>query len=311
MSGEYEQPRAPAGACQPPRFRIGEIAVRLHCDEIKVREDFCSLYERFRTDEPATPGEIEVRVVRDRRTWYGRRRYLVLGDGERISTVRRHEELMPYVEWAINARVIARRAEFLQLHAATLAHEGSGFIFAAASGSGKSTLAAGLMARGWKYYSDEFALIQPGALALHAFPKALCIKEGAFDAIGALGLSLWRRRFFVKVYKGRVGYLRPHDVAPSDPIGSPARVRYIFLPRHVDGGRPRIIPISRAQAAFALAGSALNPGAFGRRLTSVIAEVVRSAECYRLDAGPLEETCQLVESVLPDRLRSECAVRVA
>jgi HprK-related kinase A len=294
----------------PLRFRIGEIAVVLRCAEEDVLEDFASLYERFRTDDPASD-EIDVRIVPDGRAWHGRRRFVVLGDGERISTVRRHEELMPYLEWAINARVIARRSDFLQLHAATLAHQGQGFIFAAASGAGKSTLAAGLLARGWEYYSDEFGLINPQTLSLHAFPKALCIKEGAFDTVQKLGAPFWRRRYYIKLYKGRVAYVRPHDLSPIRPIAAPAPVRYVVLPRHVDGDRPRIFPISRAQAVFALVGSGLNRSAFGERFASILSEVVRGAQCFRLDAGKLHPTCQLVESILSSGQAADCAARVA
>lgn len=281
----------------PLRFRIGEIALALRCEVEEVAEDFASLYARFRPDGPPPPNEIDVWVVALRRTWYGRRRYAVLGDGERISTVRRREELMPYLEWAVNARVIARRSDFVQLHAATLAHQGQGFIFAARSGCGKSTLAAGLLARGWKYLSDEFALIHPDTLHLHAFAKALCVKEGAFDVLQRLGLPLWQRRFYVKVYKGRVAYIRPHDASPIQPIAPPTPVRFVVLPRYVEGGRPRIYPLSRAQAVFALVESALNPAAFGGRLTSILSDVVRGAQCFRLDAGSLESTCELVESL--------------
>jgi HprK-related kinase A len=274
-------------------FRLGEIGISLRSEPAGPREDFASLYRPFRLDHPG-PGEtirMEVRKA-------GRcsRRFAIVGDGEPIGKTVARDEVMPYLEWGINWRVIARFPEFLQLHAASLARMGQAVIFAGDSGRGKSTLSAALLARGWKYLSDEFALVQTETLRLHPFPKAVCLKEGAFDVVNQLDLSLWQRRYFIKALKGRVGYLCPHDVAPR-PIADPSPIRFVVFPKYTEGAAPRLQPLSRAEAAFSLARSVMNRDAVGHCAVSILAEVVRNADCFVLESGPIAATCDLLDAL--------------
>ncbi|MCG8408369.1 MAG: hypothetical protein MI923_24475 [Phycisphaerales bacterium] len=283
----------------PIHFRIGAIDLSLRSELDEVVQEFAALYRPFRKDGNDSDNSIEMEVRSDRRAWYGRRRYHVFGDDRTIGRSRRRPEVMPYLEWGINRQVIARHGEFLQVHAASLARGNAGVIFAANSGSGKSTLAAGLLSRGWKYLSDEFALIDAETQWLHPFPKALCIKSGAFKVVEQLNLHPWQRRYYVKAFKGRVGYLRPHDVS-DQPLASPSPIRFVIFPKYIEGAHPRLFPLSRAQAAFSLAKYVMNSGTFGNRSASLLADVVRQAVCFGLESGPLEATCDLIESVLPE-----------
>ncbi len=278
-------------------YRIGEMDVALRSEFDEAREDFASLYQhcRYEGDEPADPIRIEIR--RGRRSLLGRRRHVIYGDGKPLWTARRANEVLPYVEWGINWRVIARRRDYLQLHAAALTRAGDGVVFAARSGAGKSTLAAGLLSRGWRYLSDEFALIDPEHLHVHTFPKALCIKHGSFDVIDRLGLPLWRHRHYVKVLKGRVGYLRPHDLG-TDVVGEASPVRCVVFPRYVEGGGPEVRSLNRAEAAFALTELAFNRRDFGHRTVSIVSDLVRGARCVALEYGSIDEASELLEFVL-------------
>ena len=278
-------------------FEIGDISVSVRSDVRELLQDVTALYPGCRLRAPAPDRTIHMEVRETGRSMLGRRRYRVYGDGEEIGAERRCEELFPFLEWGINWRVIATRLEYLLVHAATMVRSGQGFMFAGGSGSGKSTLVAGLLTRGWGYLCDEFALIDPGTFRLHPFPKAVCIKAGSFDIIKCLKLPLARRRYYVKGLKGRVGYINPSDVGPSA-VAGPSPVRFVIFPKYTAGGKPGLHPVSRARAAFALSGCALNRNAFGDRALSVLAEVVRGAECFSLESGPIDETCDLVESLL-------------
>ncbi len=280
-------------------FRIGEMTVSLRSDLDEVMADFAGLYGPCRQDEPAGQDVIRIEVRQHHRSFLRRAQYVICGDGKELWTARRPKEVLPYVEWGINWRVIDTRADYLQLHAATMARSGCGVILAAKSGCGKSTLAAGLLSRGWGYLSDEIALIHPETLHIHGFPKAVCIKYGAFDLIERLNLPLWRRRHYVKALKGRVGYVSPHELGPQA-VGQPCPVRYVIFPKYTEGSTPRLYEISRAEAVYALAEIALNRQAFGHRAVPILGEVVRGAACFGLDAGPIDETCDLLESLLPD-----------
>ncbi len=290
-AGEY-------GACgaavnERARFRIGPVQLELRSDMPDAAEDFTFLYRGWRHAEPGAEA-IHMEIKADGRTLWGARRYAIIGDGEQVFSGLRPEEVLPYLEWGINYRVIATRNEFLQLHAATLAYGGQGVMLVGESGCGKSTLTAALVSRGWGYLSDEFALIAPDTCRLYPFPKALCIKVGSFDLVRRFGLPLWRRRPYVKAFKGRVAYVSPHELNVE--TGS-VPIRLIVFPRYT-GGRTTLHPVSRSRAAFSLAANAFNRHLFGERVVSIMGETVQGAQCVALEPGDLEETRALLESLL-------------
>ena len=170
-------------------------------------------------------------------------------------------------------------------------------VFAGASGCGKSTLVAGLLPRGWKYLSDEFALIDPSTLYLRPFPKAVCIKAGAFGIVRRMNLPFAGRRYYVKGLKGRVGYINPHDLGPGT-IAGPTPVRFVIFPNYVEGREPRLYSLSRARAALSLARCGLNRTVFPNQAIPILSDVVRGADCFRLESGPLADTCELIESLV-------------
>ena len=276
--------------------RIGEIDVTVSGDAEDVLDDFAALYGANETGHGTVGLSIRMEVRVSRRAAFGRSRYTIFGDGKELFTDRRSVDVLPYLEWGINWRVMERCAAYLQLHAATLSFEGQGVVLVGNSGVGKSTLAAGLVSRGWTYLSDEFAMIHPDTLRLHPFPKAMCIKAGSFDVIERLNLPLWRRRHYVKAIKGAVGYVRPQDFAPGV-VPSPCPIRFVIFPKYGDGEQPRFYPVLSGHAAFSMAGHALNRQMFGKRAVPILSEVVRRADCLGLVSGPINETCELIESL--------------
>lgn len=282
------------------RYRIGEIDVAVRSALEGVLEDFSALYRGCRPGCPDGRETIQVEVATTRRSWVTRRRYRVLGDGEPFGPALHREQVLPLVEWGINHRVVVRRAEFLQVHAATLACRGHGVVFPGQSGSGKSTLALGLLARGWKYLSDEFALISAATAWVHPFPKALCIKAGAFDTIRSMNIQFAGRCYNVKGYKGRVAYVNPLDFGAHS-VGDPSPIRFIIFPRYAAGSVPRLRKMSPAAAAFELARHSMNRSTFGKRALPILADVVRGAECFDLQSGALEDACGIVEQIVSGR----------
>ena len=276
-------------------FAIADVGVGVRSDLQELLAELAALYPQS-SDRQMLRKTIFVEV-RETSARLGRRRYRVYADNREIGGNLRRDEVYPFVEWAINLRVIATRSEYVQLHAASMANDGNGFIFAGGSGSGKSTLAAGLMARGWNYLCDEFELIDRNTLCLKPFPKPLCIKAGAFPVLKRLGLPFARRRDYIKSQKGRVGYINPNDVQGHRAARS-APVRFVIFPMYAEKQPPRLYPISRARALMDLAGCVFNRHVFDDQGLSILSKVIRRAECHRLEMGDLAETCDLLEAQL-------------
>ena len=281
------------------QYQIGEISVAVRCPYQEVLNDVRALYCGCPTGSENRDKVVGIEVRETGRSWLGRSSCRVFGDGQPFGPEVHRRQILPFVEWGINARLVAKRRDLLLVHAATLAYRGRGAIFAADSGSGKSTLAMALLARGWRYLSDEVALINPDTLEVHPFPKALCLKSGAFELARQLGLRFAGGRYYVTGAKGPVGYVNPREVGRHS-IVPPTSIRLVVLPKYTPGCGPRLRRISGAQGAFALARHAMNRSAFGNRALEIIAGVVHKAECFVLESGPLDATCALLERLALD-----------
>lgn len=302
------------------RYRIGPFDVALRSELDEAACDFAHLYRDCHQGSVSADGldrSTQYVIEAERRSsFWGRPRFAVLGDREEIFVGRGRAEVLPYLEWAVNWRVMARAHAYCQLHAATLSWRGQGVLFAAGSGSGKSTLAAGAMAAarreaGWRLLSDEFALIRRQTLELMPFAKALCIKAGSFSIVRGLGLPLFARRHYAKATKGRVGFVTPADL-PGEAVGRPCPVRAVFFPQYMGDATPAAEPLSRAEAVVRLSEMIFNRHHLGPTALEILSAVVAGARCWQLTTGCLESTLDLVQSLVePEAGRQEEAQAAA
>ena len=290
---------SPARSQETRHYRIGAVSVSLRSDLAGVHDDFHALYRTYRIDRaPSDAFQIDVVAKRSWRT--GRKYFHVFGNGEELSTTQRPDDVVPHVEWVVNNLIARYLPGHLQLHASVMARYGVGVIFPGSPGQGKSTLAAGLLACGWSYLSDEFALINPDTQLLFPYPKALCIKAGSFDVVRGLGLPIDLTRVYRKGIKGRVAMLNPLAVR-SDVVPESCPVGLVVFPEYGHGEPPVMEPLSRAQAVFELTRVSFNFIKFRRGGVDLLVDVVRRARCFRLRTGDLVRTCTLIERCLQDK----------
>jgi HprK-related kinase A len=226
--------------------------------------------------------------------------FTLINDHRQEFEVEHKNEVLPHLEWFINWQIIERLHTYVQLHASSLVYEGGALILPGDPGSGKSTLTAGLLARGWSYLCDEFALVDTSRGLIAPFPRALCIKEASFPVLEALGLPLRRKTPYQKATKGRVGFLNPLDIDPGV-VSEPAPARWVVFPKYVAGATPLLEPITRSQALYDLTKQCFNFRMHQENVIKDLASLVRGAECFRLVAGEIQATCDLVESLASQR----------
>lgn len=278
-------------------FTLGSIDIAVRSDLPEVVDDLAALYRGCETAVTDRSNAISMEVRKTSRLPSVRRRYAVFGDGEAFGTDIRRREVLPYLEWGVNWRVVARSTNRLLVHAASMARDGRGVVFAGGSGAGKSTLVAGLVARGWQYLCDEFAMIDASTLELVPFPKAVCVKAGSFDLVRKLNLRLCGDRRYVKALKGEVGYISPSEL-PAAAATEPCPVRYVVFPRYTGHREPRVRPVTDARAAFMLTSHTLNRGELGERAASAATRIARDAQCLLLESGEIGAACDLIEAVV-------------
>ena len=279
-------------------YRIGPVALTLRSTVLGVVDEYHRLYRNHETPDASANGfRIDVVARRSRRT--GLRHFHILAHGEQTATVRRRDRILPHVEGAINLLIARHLPDFLQIHASALSLDGMGAVFPGSPGAGKSTLAAALLAHGWDYATDEFALIDPDDLRLVPYPRALSIKSGSVAALSRLGLPIDREATYSTKDKGPIRCLDPLRIRP-DGIAQPCPVRLIVFPEYGQGEAPAIEPMSRAEAVFRISRVSFNLLKFRARGIELLTNLVRGARCYRLRTGDLEHSCRLVEACLHD-----------
>lgn len=288
-------------------FQIGVVSTGLETPLRGLSRRYRALYADFEQPGPGDR-EILIRVAPSRTRLFKRTRYEVSVNGRVRFEPCRRDEIVPYIEWAINWEVPRVMPEYLQIHASSMEVGGVGVIFPGYSGSGKSTLTAGLLAGGWRYLCDEFALIHADTLMLHPYPRAICVKQPSHAVVASLGLKLCGSKRYLKGGKGHVGFLRPTDVRPGA-IGRSCSIGYVIFPTYTAGATPELIPVSRGEAAFSLHKVCFNLMNCDRLGVDVLAAMIRGASCYRLISGEIGATCRLVRALLeksPQR-QARCA----
>ena len=288
-------------------FSIGVVDISLRSGCPSFLDEYLSLYQSYQRHSSGSSA-IDVEIQTLRKYPWSRGPFRLCGSGVPDFDVSCRHEVLPHLEWFINWQIIQNRGEFVQLHASALEWEGQALILPGPPGSGKSTLTAGLLAQGWSYFCDEFALIDPATRLIHAYPRALCIKEASFPVVDRLGLPLCRKTPYQKATKGRVAFLNPLDVRP-DVVGKPSPVRWVVFPKYIADQSPTLQPMTRSEAADELAQQCFNARVFEARAVSILADVIRGAECYRLQSGEIVETCALLQQLTQKQTarRTRCA----
>ena len=277
-------------------YRIGAVHLRFRSKIADICRDYHHLYGHYQV-RPAPSDALEV-SVQARRSWRTLRTYYHISvDGEERFAVLSPVAVLPHVEWAINTAVMRTLPRFYQIHAGVVSRDGAGLILPGQPQSGKSTLVAGLVQRGFKYLSDEFALIDPDTLKLAPYPKAICIKQGSFEAVQRAGVSFAFDRLFSKGEKGKVRFVDPCRIRP-DVVSGPVPVRLIIFPKYVGLQQPKLERISGARAVFELAQTSFAYHRFRGQAINLLADVVEGASCYRLQTGDLDASCEIIEKCL-------------
>lgn len=128
----------------------------------------------------------------------------------------------------------------LTLHAASVTHNASAYIFAASTGSGKTTLTAYLSESGCGYISDDETRIDMTSLRVHSDPKPLHLREESIPVLRSCGIDITVPVTETESFR-RIVYL-PDSLAYGDfPIGG-----LFFISRDISENSCRPIPPTEA-----------------------------------------------------------------
>ena len=217
----------------------------------------------------------------------------VYRDREPIGRARRLSHVAPIVKAALWQSAINAHNFLFYLHAGVVGTGTSCILLPAAAGSGKSSLTMALVDRGFSYFSDEVALVEPGTFRVPPVPLAMCIKSTGWDLMSRYCPQIASLPVHVRADEKVLRYFPPPPANTAEQIAVP--VSHIIFPRYEPGSRTRLERINRSAALGRLMGECL---ALRQRLDQQnVRELVRwigDVECYELTFSCLETARQLV-----------------
>ncbi|MCA9192639.1 MAG: hypothetical protein KDB03_12780 [Planctomycetales bacterium] len=181
------------------------------------------------------------------------------------------------------------RRNFYFLHAATAEVNGEAHLLVAQSGGGKSTTLWGLLHHGWRYMSDELAVIDLDVMQVVAYPRALCLKN-----------------------LPPISYPLPAEAAQTDatylvaakhlPLVSQLEsclLRSIYFVQYCpQATTPSINSIGAAEATARLYANSLNQLSHAGAGLDAAIRIANSAKNFRVETCELGATCRMIETHL-------------
>jgi HprK-related kinase A len=213
-------------------------------------------------------------------------------------------QALPMLEWALNWCVFSRPNQYLLLHAAVVESGGAALILPGQPGAGKSTLAAALVARGWRLFSDEVAMILPGTREIWPLPRPIGLKDTSIAVIrqdwpaATIGPATPGTR------KGTVAHVRPspESLARAD---EPAPPQWMVFPRFEVGAVPTVTRISRADALLRVGDEAFNYSLMGLTGFRTLSTIIEGCECFDVRFGTLDDALACVAEITGVNMRAQ------
>jgi hypothetical protein len=224
-------------------------------------------------------------------------RYLrsdVYRDGEPVAYASRLSMIGPVVKSVLWQSAVNAHDFLFYIHAGVVGTDKGCVLLPAQAGSGKSSLTAALIHRGFRYFSDEVALIQRSDFKVPPMPLAICVKNTGWDVMAKYYPDIMALTMHWRDDGKRVIYIPP----PQTANWAPAPVSHIVFPRYEEHARTAIHPISQSDALGRLMVECL---ALRQRLDyGVVRKLVSwmgGISCYTLTFSSLDEAIDAVTEI--------------
>ena len=214
------------------------------------------------------------------------------------------DHAFPLYEWGLNWVTAQVAHDYLLLHSAVVEKGGFGLLLPALPGSGKSTLCAGLVSRGWRLLSDEFAIIRPSDGQLLPLPRVAPLKNESIEVLRAFAPGQRFGPRYDRTRKGTVVHLLP----PVDSLQrqhEPARPRWVVFPRYRACAETQLTVQPASLALARLVNNSFNYRVTAETGFRAVCSLVRDVECYELINGCLGDAVAQIDRLAAGRLDRE------
>ena len=219
-------------------------------------------------------------------------------DGRRFLEGAAENEVLPHLFTLVFVRTCAALPHALLFHAAVIGRKEKMVLFPAEAGSGKTTLAAALAARGWRFFSDELAVLDIGDLRVAPFPMPMSIKPGSVQALERYYPGLASGALHHRADGKDVRYLSPPPESLTGVGNSAAPIDIIVYPIYREGSKTRLAPLTKIDALQRLAATGSSDRKFLSGDIEAMLALVERTPCFELVFSNLEEALELLEELI-------------
>lgn len=209
------------------------------------------------------------------------------------------DALLPHLFLLIFALCTKGLESSLLFHAAVLTKANRAILLAGVVGSGKTTLAAAAAQSGWRFLSDELAVIDPTTGSVNACPLPMSIKEGSTEIIDRFYPGLAGHTQHHRPDEKWVRYLAP-PANNTAGISESFQPGAILFPRFApERTTPKLQRLAKTTALQRLAAT----GSSDRPLTDTdiqaMISLVGQTPCFSLDHGTdIDATLYVLDAIL-------------
>ena len=272
-------------------YRLSTTLLRLRFSTPEQEQCVHPTLAHLEADGPAE-ADVTLDIIEERNG------HVIVRDGVPIGLSGALNQLAREVLLLVRDITINRTSFFLQIHAGVVSHGEQSVLLPAAPGGGKSTLVAALAHHGFRYLTDEIALLEDETLHVRPVPFAITIKPGSVAPLSAYYPELSEAPLHRREDEQDVLYLVPpaQDRWPAD--GSPAPVRWIVFPRYAPGETTVLRPLGKAEALARLLGECLVvPKDLDRAGVANLVAWMRKVACFELPFSSLPDAAELLRNL--------------
>jgi HprK-related kinase A len=206
------------------------------------------------------------------------------------------DQALAALEWGLNLVIALRSHSWLLLHSAAVERRGGVLLLPAWPGSGKTTLCAALVFRGWRLFSDEFGLVQPGSGTVAPIPRPMPLKNESIEVIRGFAPNAELGPTIPNTRKGTIAHVKPpsESIRESD-ISAPAR--WIVFPRWSANTQLVCEEMPKIDAFMMLATNAFNYEMLGEAAFTAVRFLVETTRCFRLVYSDLDQAIACLDEL--------------
>ncbi len=225
--------------------------------------------------------------------------FLMVTDGLIIDVFSNPAEITPRLSYHVVDSAYRKIDFLIAIHAAALSLGNGCVVFPGSCGVGKTTLSAALIKAGFKYFTDDTAILDRKTRSIVAVPVCLRIKEGSWETVE----EMFQQSLSVTVHGSsdgrKIRYLAPPEGRFAQGMVVGNFVKALVFPEYSPESRTSIQPISRLDAVHRLQECGYDVGACLNKAKVVeLLDWIKDVDCYEMNIGSLSEATSIVRRLL-------------